>query len=69
MEEQYFEESELIQKMQEENHDMLWYIEHHSEELREEYAEFCEANEVSSSSLSSAISFMEYHDAYALEFM
>lgn len=67
MEVDYFEESVLYQKMQDENRDMLWFIEHHSDELREEYTSFCEERDIDVSSPSSAISFMEYRESLLVE--
>ena len=40
----YYPESELVQKLQDGEYGWLEYVNHHSKEWQDEYAEFCQQN-------------------------
>jgi hypothetical protein len=43
----YYPESELVQKLQSGEFGWLDYVNHHSREWQEEYADFCKRNDLS----------------------
>ena len=58
----YLPEEQLIAGVQDEGKGWLWYIENHSDELRNDYHMFCNDNGLDSSLEDSAASFMEDRD-------
>ncbi len=55
----YLSEEQLIFGIQEEGKSWLWYIEHHSDELRERYTVFCMEEDLDSSLEDSATAFID----------
>lgn len=62
MENIYYGEEKTIEIMQEENKGCLFYVSHNTEELFEEYIEYCTANTLDPTEEGSARAFIEYRD-------
>ena len=58
----YLSEEQLIAGVQDEGKGWLWYIENHSDELRNDYFLFCNDNDLDSSLEDSAKAFMDDRD-------
>ena len=58
----YLSEEQLIAGVQDEGKGWLWYIENHSDELRNDYFMFCNDNDLDSSLEDSAKAFMDDRD-------
>lgn len=59
---QYYEEGELVEKLQAGEINMHGYVTHHSKEWDEEYDEFCRENDFDPEDETAAELFMDYKD-------
>lgn len=62
MENIYYGEEKTIEIMQEENKGWLFYVSHNTEELFEEYIEYCTYNSLDPTEENSAKAFIDYRD-------
>lgn len=62
MENIYYGEEKTIEIMQEENKGWLFYVSHNTEELFEEYIEYCTDKELDPTEEDSAKAFIDYRD-------
>jgi len=62
MSKQYFEEDDLVEKVQSGEMSMLDYVTHHSKEWDEEYAEYCQERGLNAEAVSSADLFLQHKD-------
>lgn len=58
----YYGEEKTIEIMQEENKGLLFYVSHNTEELFEEYIEYCTDKKLDPIEEDSAIAFIDYRD-------
>lgn len=69
MENIYYGEEKTIEIMQEENKGLLFYVSHNTEELFEEYIEYCAGKKLDPTEEDSAIAFIDYKDKVFKESM